>query len=173
MQPRSSAGRLGQHVVFGDARVAVEDVLRRALHEAVGGGEEPLPDDERLVELGGVARACCRASTSLRPLGAEAVDPHALWPHHQVEERLALEVGGQRRPKRRKLGPHDFSSTFDDHAGLLAHGGELVVDALEVAAAVEAREVGLERLQLERLVGLRLHLLFEHLRIGVVRAFDA
>ena len=60
----------------------------------------------------------------------------------------------------------------DDQARLLADRRDLVVDLLELTAAVKALEVGLERGDAERLVGLRPHLVLENLRVRIVGPFD-
>src|SRR5206468_12890624 len=95
---------------------------------------------DRLDELGGEESAFPDLSF-IEPFAAELVQPRPPVLDEEVEDVLALEVGGEAEPEAQVVRAPAFLLRLDDQDAAIGLGSDLVVDALEVAAAVDAPQV--------------------------------
>ena len=149
-------------------------ILRRALHVAVHRAEHVLPIRRAAGRTRSRSGACCPRMTSLIHSAPRLLIQTRLWPIIRLKNVSPWRSEDSESPKRRKFGPHDFSVDVDHEVAL----ARLVDRAGSRSRSNSPRPYSRARsdstvASFERLAGAGSHLLLEHLRIRVARAFDA
>ena len=153
--PRSTPGPRAGDQVLRDLVVAVEHAARRLPDHAVQRPEPHAGLVQRLVELAEEVRVL----PDLRfrqPLAAQPVEPRLAVLDQHVEDVVALEIAREPQAEAQVVRSPELLARRDHHRArsLVAH--DAVVHALEVAAAVDAAQVGADLFLGQRLVGLGL-----------------
>ena len=151
---------------------SVEEVERVARQLGVAGHEPALRRRERLVPLGAQPFAVADLHI-VAPLGTQSIEPGPAVREQQVEERRALEVGGQSEAEPQVVRAPGLLADVGGHR-MSAAGqvGEEIAHALEVAAPVDAAHVAVGLGGVEHAARLRVHRGAHHVFVDALQAFD-
>ena len=91
----------------------------------------------------------------------------------EIEERLTLHVRRHVETEAQKIRPPGFLCHVENEIALPLFVDQPIRDPLEIAGAIEPRQIRVDDLAVERFAGLRFELRFDDRRIDAFGAFDA
>src|SRR6185312_4262996 len=159
-------------LVLADLVVAREYVAQFIADPGVGSDEPAAPRLDGLHELGREERLPADLDLG-EPLAAQPVEPGpAVW-REQVEGVFSLEVRRETQAEAEVVRPPLLLARLDDHDPPARLLPDLIVHALEIAAAVDAAQIRADLLLAQRLAGLGLEQRAQHFGAGPPQTLEA
>src|SRR6185295_1875558 len=159
-------------LVLADLVVAREYVAQFIADPGVGSDEPAAPRLDGLHELGREERLPADLDLG-EPLAAQPVEPGPAVLREQVEGVFSLEVRRETQAEAEVVRPPLLLARLDDHDPPARLLPDLIVHALEIAAAVDAAQIGADLLLAQRLAGLGLEQRAQHFGAGPPQTLEA